>query len=432
MRGPLSTLWRPRALCGAGTVALLVFLPASAGAAGAAGQDDAAGGDCPVTATAQGVQVTVSASNDTLLSAPAGVGVPAAESCVDYAVGESSGWAGSPYPGETVISAPALLGGQTGQKFPGYPLYAASKYPSDGSAQAGQDPHVMRAHSTKTSTRAEASTVLGQDGTGASTRVVADTSVDPGTLTGTAKATADTRPWSVNGVLELGRVLSSASATADRHGKLVRHSELTVGRTRIAGQTVEITPDGLKALGRTTKLPGVPGVPGGDPAAALNKALSAAGVRIRYLDEKRTAHGVESAGIEVQARQQDTQSGAVYTLTYVFGRASAAAGRVEPPPHSGGLPPVGAPQAPSGAGGGGHEAPGAQAPAGGGAPAPKTPSGDAGPAAPPKDTPPVQLAANPTDMGVTGLYIVLAFGAVATFAGGTLLRLLGVKTRWTS
>ncbi|MFF3490026.1 hypothetical protein ACFYWS_01635 [Streptomyces sp. NPDC002795] len=430
VRGSHAVPRRTRALCGAGTAALLVLLPTAAGPAGAAEPEAAEGEDCPVTAMAQGVQVTVSASNDTLLSAPAGVGIPVAKSCVNYAVGESSGWASSPYPGETVISAPALIGSQTGQKFPDYPLYATSKYPSEGSAKTGQDPHVMRARSAKTSTEAQASTVLGQDGTGASTKATADSSVDPDALTGKAEASADTRPWSVNGVLEIGRILSSAGAAVDRSGKVVREAELTIGRTEIAGQGVEITPDGLKAAGQALKLPGGGGG-GSDPAEALTQALAKAGVKIRYLDEKRTKHGIVSAGLEVRARQQDTRSGSVYTVTYVFGRASATAGRVEAPPGSGDMPPAPAPQAPSGTGSG--EGAGAPAPggAGSGADTPKTPP-DSGGASRPTDTRPVQLATNPTDMGVTGLYIVLAFGAVATFAAGTLLRLLGVKTRWTS
>ncbi|MEB8336124.1 hypothetical protein [Streptomyces endophyticus] len=427
VRGSHAVPRRTRALCGAGTAALLVLLPTAAGPAGAAEPEAAEGEDCPVTAMAQGVQVTVSASNDTLLSAPAGAGIPVAKSCVNYSVGESSGWASSPYPGETVISAPALIGSQTGQKFPDYPLYATSKYPSEDSAKAGQDPHTMRAHSTKTSTEAEARTVLGQDGTGASTKTTAGSSVDPDALTGKAEASADTRPWSVNGVLDIGRILSSASAGVDRSGKVARDSELTIGRTEIAGQGVEITPDGLKVAGQALKLPGGGGA---DPAEALTQALAKAGVKIRYLDEKRTKHGIVSAGLEVRARQQDTASGSVYTVTYVFGRASADAGRVEAPPGSGAMPPAPAPQAPSGTGGGGAAAP---APAGGGgADTPKTPSDGGGSSPGPTDTRPVQLATNPTDMGVTGLYIVLAFGAVATFAAGTLLRLLGVKTRWTS
>ncbi|WP_425825368.1 hypothetical protein [Streptomyces fractus] len=426
MRGSHAVPRRARALCGAGTAALLVLLPAAAGSAGAAEPEASEGEDCPVTAMAQGVQVTVSASNDTLLSAPAGAGIPVAKSCVNYAVGESSGWASSPYPGETVISAPALIGSQTGQKFPEYPLYATSKYPSEDNAKAGQTPHVMSAHSTKTSTEAQAGTVLGKGGTGASTKAVADSSVDPGALTGKAEARADTRPWSVNGVLEIGRILSSASAKVDRSGKVVRDSELTIGRTEIAGQGVEITPDGLKVAGKAVKLPGA-----ADPTKTLTQALAKAGVKIHYLDEKRTKHGIVSAGLEVQARQQDTQSGSVYTVTYVFGRASADADRVEAPPGTGGMPPVPAPQAPSGTGGGGAGA--APAPGGGaaGADTPKSPP-DSGGSTRPEDSRPVQLATNPTDMGVTGLYIVLAFGAVGTFAAGTLLRLLGVKTRWTS
>lgn len=411
---------RRRALAGTGAVVLLACLPPAATAA-EPGEEG-----CPVTATAQGVQVMVSASDNTLLQAPTGVGVPVAQACVDHRVEESTGFAANPYPGETIISAPALIGAQTGQQIPGYPAYATSRYPSAQKAESGQHGNTLSSHSGKNSTRAQARTRLGQDAASGETTALANAAVDPVRRVSSASATADTQPMTLNGVLRLGRVRSAASATVGKDGKLVRDSQLTVGRTEVAGQVVEITKDGVRAVGQKGPLPEA------DPAMALE----AAGVRVRYLRPEQTERGVISAAVEVLVRQQDTQSGAVYTVHYTFGRAFAAAGPVEQPPGGGGdLPPAKVPD-PAADGGDGDagapvepldpaptEEPAAEEPA--------APGGDDAVAAP-KDSSPVGLIGNPVDMGLTGLYLVIAFGAVATFAFGTLLRLLGVRTRWTS
>ncbi|MGP3983147.1 hypothetical protein [Streptomyces sp. KR80] len=416
MRAILLSRPRAHAIVGMGTVVLLACLP---GAAIAAEQGEE---DCPVVATAQGVQVMVSASDNLFLQAPSGVGIPVAQACVNYGVEESTGFASSPYPGETVVSAPALLRGQTGQPIPGYPAYASSRYPSEEKSESEQHGHSLSSHSTQTSTRARAGTRLGQDKASGETTALAEAVVDPARQVGRASATSDTQPWTVNGVLRLGQMRSVAKATTGKDGKVVRSSRLQIGRTEVAGQVVEITPDGVKAVGKTLPLPKA------DPA----KALAAAGVRVRYLRAKSTEQGVMSAGIEVLARQQDPKSGAVYTVQYVFGRAFAAADRVERVPGGGGPPPPAELPATSGGDGGAPAEPAPEAPAeeppadSPGAPGPDS----AAPA--PDDAPPARLIGNPIDMGVTGLYLVLAFGAVATFAFGTLLRLLGVRTRWTS
>ncbi|MEV6056680.1 hypothetical protein [Streptomyces sp. NPDC052107] len=423
VKAPSPTPVHRRAIAGTGAVVLLLCLPAAATAA----EPGAGEAGCPVTASAQGVQVMVSASDNALLQAPSGAGVPVAQACVDYDLGESSGFASNPYPGETIVSAPALVGSQTGQKIPGYPAYAASSYPSAQKAEGGQQGDTLTSQSDKNSTHAQARTQLGQQGAAsAETTALANAAVDPARRTSTASATADTQPITLNGVLRLGRVRSVATATVGKDGRLVRDSQLTVGRTEVAGQVVEITKDGVRAAGRQYPLPQA------DPA----KALEAKGVRVRYLRAERTKQGVVSAAVEVQVRQQDTQSGAVYTVTYTFGRAFAGAAAVEQPPGGGGnLPPVGAP--PPGAGGGGGRDAGAPAAPPDQAPAQQSPSDQPsapsdGAVAAPDSPSPVGLIGNPVDMGMTGLYLVVAFGGAATFAFGTLLRLLGVRTRWTS
>jgi hypothetical protein len=426
----LSAPSRGRAIAGMGTVVLLACLPAAATAAEPAEPGDEA---CPVVATAQGVQVMVSASDNLLLQAPSGAGVPVAQACVDNGIEESSGFAASPYPGETVVSAPALLRGQTGQPIPEYPAYASSRYPSVKKSESRQQGHSLSSHSTQTSTRAEARTRLGQDTASGQTAALAEAVVDPAERVSRASATADTQPLTINGVLRLGQVRSVATAEVGTDGKLVRDARLHIGRTEVAGQVVEITPDGIRAAGKAVPLP--EGEAQDGPAAAL----AAAGVRVSYLRAERTEQGVLSAGIEVLARQQDTNSGAVYTVHYTFGRAFAAAERVEKGEGGDGEPvppPAEADPPPASGGDAGAEEPVEPAPEpepAGEPPADADPPPESAAAPPaPESSVPTRLLGNPADMGVTGLYLVLAFGAAATFAFGNLLRLLGVRTRWTS
>lgn len=406
-------------------VLLAALVPLCAAAPGAAAQEAAEEAACPVVAAAQGVQVMVSKSDDLFLSAPSGAALPAAQACVDYGVRESSGYAGAPYPGETVTSAPGILRGQTDQPVPDYPAYAASRHPSNDRSSVSERGYTLDARSRETASEASARTVLGQ-GT-AATVATAKSAVSPEDKSSQANATSDTQPLVINDVLRLGEVHSSATAAMRSDGTLTRKSRLQVGRTTVGGQEVVITPDGVRAAGQQAGLPG----PG--PV----EALETAGVRVRYLEEAKTRRGVLGAGIEVLARQKNPETGEVFTVHYTFGRAFAAAAKVDDSPGAGSpgtaIPP--------------GDAGGEAVPKPAGAEARQDGSADSGPAAMdeaaaeaagPDEAPapavaaPAQLTASPADMGLTGLYLVLVFGALAMFAGGTLLRLLGVKTRWTS
>lgn len=405
-----------RAVVGLGAVLLLAGLPA-----GAAAVEQSEGG-CPVVATAQGLQITVSASDNLLLAAPAGAGIPVAQACVDYGVRDSSAFASSPYPGESVIAAPGLISNQTGQEMPPYPAYAASRYPAKEHTEAEQPGFSLRADSTEVSSHARARSAAGAEENSGSTLATAKSTVDPATTASAATAEADAQPMTVNGVLRLGHVHSVASAKVDADGKLHRSSDLKIGRTTVGGQEVVITPKGVQAAGQTVPVPATP------PTEALEEA----GVTVRYLTSERTRSGVLSAGIEVTARQQDPESGAVTTVRYTLGRSfAAAAPAVKEPGGPGGAP--GVPVDPAG--------PGASGSAGGtgtaDGPAPAD-AGDVPAEAPPAGGPPPELAgpnqllANPVDVGAAGFYLVLMLGALVMVASATLLRLLGVKTRWTS
>lgn len=407
---------RKRAVAGVGAVLLLAAMPSGASAA------EPPDGGCPVVAAAQGVQVTVSASDNLLLAAPAGAGVPVAQACVDYGVRDSTAFASSPYPGESVIAAPGLISNQTGQEMPAYPAYAASRYPAKEHAEAEQPGYSLRADSSETSSAARARSALAPEDTDAgSTLATAQSVVDPATTAATSIAKSDIQPLTINDVLRLGRVHSVASAKVGSDGKVQRASDLRIGHTTVAGQEVVITPEGVHAAGQEVPVLQTP------PADVLEQA----GITVHYLSAERTRSGVLSAGLEITARQQDPESGAVTTVHYTLGRSFAAAVPAEGEPGAGPIDPEGgvSPPADGGSAGDGGVAD---------APVPEStpeqaevPAGADG-TPPPDVAGPDQLVANPVDVGVTGLYLVLMLGALVMFASGTLLRLLGVKTRWTS
>lgn len=420
--------YRLRRVATAGGVGLAVSGLGLIGPAvgGAATEGPPEEGGCPVVASAQGVQVMVSASDNLLLQVPSGAGVPVAQACVDHAVGDSSGFASAAYPGETIVSAPALLAGATGQPFPRFPAYAASRHPSnDEEAESGHG-YALKSHSGANASESTARAGIGQDAVSAAATVAsAKAVVDPSSRASTANAASDAQPVIINGVLELGRVQSSASATM-REGKLERASALRVGRTTVADQTVEITPKGVRAAEETVAVPG---------AAEPVDALAAAGVQVRYLHEFKTARGILSAGIEIMARQNNPETGAVYTVHYIFGRAFAAAAHVEPeasagkpdqPATSGGF---------SGSGSSSEvdqgESVDATAPVGSSSVPAEAPAAavDAPQVAAGTETGAVLLAGKPADMRILQAYLTVLFGALAMVVGGTLLRLLGVKTR---
>ncbi|MPY79406.1 MAG: hypothetical protein GEV04_13140 [Actinophytocola sp.] len=384
---------------------------------------------CPVVAAAQGVHLMVSASDNILLEKPGGVSLPAAQSCVDYVVRESWSFAGAPYPGENMAALPASLR-NSGLPVPDYPAYTSSRYPSSQRSAKSEHGYTLRASSEETSSESAAHTGANDDTASAlSLAASAMSAVDPAAGTSRAHAESDLRPITIKGVLELGRIHSTATATMTRDGEVRRDSLLSVGQTSVAGQRVRITQDGIEAVGKTVDMPRP------DPAAALE----AAGITMRYLAASKTKRGVLSAGIEVLVRYRDAERGEAYQAHYALGRTFAAAAEVTANESGvfGGAVPTGTESGERGTG----EARVPVAAASGPAPEESGVPSSAGAVSAPEMAPPPEVRAAPAparlvgaplDMGFAGLYLVIVFGALATVAGGTLLRLLGVKTRWTS
>lgn len=405
-------------------VALLVLLVTGylatslqSGSAVAVGDYESA----PVHAAAEGVRVTLSAPDFLLVSDLFDAGVPVAQTALQYNIGLSKGFASNPYPGEAVVTTPGLVAGQTGQPVPDYPAYADSTYPAKPKSTVEQQGYALRSHSARTSSEATATAGLASAGGLAAATAVSR--VNPSKGIATALAESDAQALAFNDVLRIGRVHSRATVTVGPDGRVTRSSDLSIADTTVNGQRVAITPNGVVVAGKTTALPS------SDP---ITETLEAAGLRVRYLAEEKTPKGIIAAGIEVSARQQ-LPSGVTGVVRYTLGRAVAGAEPVaeEPAEARTDLRPVTGVEEP-GAASGGSEPGGSAAPAVG-SPEPLAAPAQAAPAPAPAVAPPaptaLRLVGTPVDIGATGLYLLLAFAGLAMFASGTLLRLLGVRTR---
>lgn len=424
------------ALAASGAVLLSLSGLPGAAAAQSADEQPPEERSCPVVAAATGVHLMGRASDNILLEKPGGVSLPAAQSCVAYGLRDSWSFAGAPHPGENLTALPASLRG-SGLPVPDYPAHVASRYPASPKAEKSENGYTLRARSGETSSESTAHSGVDEEAASiAAATVSARSEVDPVEGTSRAHAESDTRPITIADVLVLGRIRSTATASMSADGAVTRDASLRVGTTSVAGERVEITPDGVVAAGQTV------GTPTPDPAEALEEA----GISVRYLTPLKTERGVVAAGIEVLVRHRDAESGAVYEAHYTLGRALAAVSEVPADPGSGGDvaagTSTGTESATSGAGtaseqpvaGDAASGPATAADVSGAPGAPQ--AAEAPHVAPPPDVraapAPARLSGTPVGMGIAGLYLVIVFGALAMVAGGTLLRLLGVKTRWTA
>jgi hypothetical protein len=386
--------------------------------------------ECPVSAVAVGLAITVTASDNILLQAPSGFSAPASRACVDTALGESESRAGYPYPGDTVLALPGMVAGPTGQSPPEFPANVASRYP--GNAQEESDHKALHLVASTGAQEAAASAVtsLGSDDAEVGgTRATSESTADPKAGTSGSVASARVEPLVFGGVLELGPVRSTAEATRGVDGEVGLSSSLRLSEVVVAGTAVRITPKGIKAAGQGDALPGAPTAP-----SELTKVLSQAGVSIEWLRPVKKDDWVRSAGLEVSVEHKDPQSGAEYTIVHTYGLSFARAGKPQAPfaiPLSGTVevptPPSSGAQPGTGAATGTGTA---SAPMSSGSAASSEPAVDS--AAPPPAAAQEEellMVSQPGALGTEKFYLVLALAGLLTFASSTVIRFLGVKSR---
>jgi hypothetical protein len=399
----------------AAVTVILMALCQGAGTAGAApGEEPAELSACPVVAAAQAVSTTVQKDGDLTLAKPVGAQAPAAQVCLDAALGDSTAYASAAYPGATVVAAPGAAA-----DFPGY---VSSSYPGTPEAKADSPAFVVRARSSESSSEATAQTGPPPAGTTAgNASAEAKGTVDTTSRTAHARASAVSTPISVAGLLTLGQVRSTAEARLRQDGTIERASSLEVGGTTVGGQVVTIRPDGLHAAGQTVPLPSAE-----DPS----EVLAQSGITITYLSAQKTSHGVLSAGLIISVVAKD--SAGVPTVTSLALGRSFAAVALRGQDSTSASDPGTSPGLPSGS---------AQGPSGGPSIVPDN-SGDAGSVTAPAggvgaapqvagDRPRVLLG-GVFKASLGSFYAVLVLGGLVLLVGCTSVRLLGVRTRWTS
>jgi hypothetical protein len=375
-------------------------------------------------------------------------------------LGNSQAFASLPYPGDLAISGPGLLAGLTGLPSPPpYPFYVSSSHPTVPESTLSEPGYELAAKSNESESRAS-TTTGGGPGSGASassvgstvTQAVTSRDATSGMVTAEATGTADV--INIGGVLRIGRVDSKAKVTREPGTEPTREASFVINGMTIVGQTVGFSEKGFMFAGTT-----VP-IPQGNP---LLEALKQAKITVQYLARSDNEDGVVSPGLVIR-QEQAVPGGPTMVFRYVFGQMAASA-TVSGSPTSIGdsLPPVGEVLADSQVTGPPPDVPApaltTTVPV---APPPITddssnsydssgavdsglstttepttevaaPVTDQAPVAAPvvQDAAPISRAPM-TMVDTASIYLILVAGAAVALVGGTVLRLVGVKLKWTS
>lgn len=437
--------------------AVLVVAPPGAG-----GQEmPAAPTSYEAVASAEGVRFSFGAPGFVAVDTFIDGGGPVSQAVID-GLGNSQAFAALPYPGDLAISGPGLLAGLTGLPSPPpYPFYVTSSHPTVPEAKLAHPGYELAAKSSESESQASTMTGGGAgSGDSASaigstvTKAVSSRDATSGLVTAEATGTADI--INIGGVLRIGQVAAKAKVTRGPGAEPTREASFEINGMTIAGQTVGFSDKGFTFGGTNTP------VPQGNP---LLDTLKQAKISVQYLARADNPDGVVSPGLVI-TQEQATPGGPTLVVRYVFGQMAASATISGSSTSIGGdLAPVGefpsdmqefGPPAevpvptetvtepvtlPSGTEdySSGYDSSGAvdtglfnttepgpevAAPATEPAPAP-APSSVVQEAAPISGAP-------ITLVDTTSIYLILVAAAAMALVGGTVLRLAGVKLKWTS
>jgi hypothetical protein len=129
----------------------------------------------------------------------------------------------------------------------------------------------------------------------------------------TAESESITEGLSIGGVLRIGAVRSTASATRTAGGEVRRQSSLVVDGLAVGDTPVGFADGGLVLPGNATPLPG---------DGPLAEALHQAGLSVQRVDAVETSEGVIAAGLRV-TQVQTFPDGHQSFVTLTFGQARA-------------------------------------------------------------------------------------------------------------
>lgn len=270
--------------------------PALAAAAPAAAAAVAAVG----TATASGVRYTFTIPGYLVVDPIADAAVPASQAQLNTASASGASFASLPYPGDTVVNAPALVSVLTGGSFPlSYPAYAHAK--------VGDQPSIVKNEGaglnlTATATEAAVQGTATESPQGATTTMRTDTTsvTNPD---GSMTVTGDSLVQGLTlggGVLTIGEVHTHAVTTIDAtDAKPVTKQTTAITGMSVAGIPVSYGPDGLS-------LPGAGPLSPAPLLTTVNAALAGAGLTLKppTATPFPEGNGVDVSALEIDGTQQ--------------------------------------------------------------------------------------------------------------------------------
>ena len=113
------------------------------------------GGAFSGTASADGVRVSLTIPSFLIIENFVDGGGPSAQASLD-SLGTSRAFASLPYPGETAVALPGLVGTLTGKSIPAYPFYVSTSNPTALDSHADQPGYHLASHSDPSSSSASA------------------------------------------------------------------------------------------------------------------------------------------------------------------------------------------------------------------------------------------------------------------------------------
>jgi hypothetical protein len=249
------------------------------------------------TASASGVRTSYDFPGYLVVDTLYDAGGPIAQAVVNSSGGGTS-FASFPYPGDTIVNAPALANVGTGQAFPfTYPLYVVSdgNLTPKASAQDATGSLALNAESAARTATSKAKLSGPTAGVIASAGSIQETSVvigDDGVMTSIADSI--TRGIDVSGVLKIAEVhVRTVSVLKPGDKKPTTTSLTDVTGVSVLGQPVGLTKDGIAA-------------PGGSQGAVyqpvldqLNQALTNGGISVALAGGNEVNGGSSNAGVEI-------------------------------------------------------------------------------------------------------------------------------------
>lgn len=283
------TVWA--GLLGLGGLGVLGVTPAKA-----ADIPPPGGGVAVGTANASGIRTSYDFPGFLVVDQFYDVGGPVAQADVNSS-GAGTAFASFPYPGDTIVNAPALANVGTGQAFPfTYPLYVVTdgNLTPKASAQDASGTIALDAESGPRSAVSAAKAAGPTAGVIVTSGSLQNSSVTIG-ADGTMTSTADSITRGIDvGVLRIAEVhVHTVSLLHPGDSKPTTTSLTDVTGVSVLGQTVGLDKEGITAPGNSG------GTSDKDGLAALNKALASSGVSVSLAGND---GGSGSAGVQILQR----------------------------------------------------------------------------------------------------------------------------------